>query len=57
MTTIEKIGQFTIAQHGPVYVLIDRETHTIETHHTYRAAHDTALDRVDVVDHIAATVH
>jgi hypothetical protein len=57
MTTIERIGQFTIAQHGTIYVVIDRETHTNDIYHTERDARDATLERVDLVDYLEATVH
>ena len=55
MTTIEKIGQYTIAQHGSVFVLIDRAAHDLETFNSARAARNAALERVDVVDFFEAT--
>ena len=58
MTTIERIGQFTIAQHGRIFILIDRSmAGGHEIYYTEHEARETALDRVDLVDRIAATVH
>jgi hypothetical protein len=57
MTTIERIGHFTIAQHGPAYLLLDHTTRDHETFTTARAARETALERVDVLtfyEHTAA---
>jgi hypothetical protein len=60
MTTLEKIGQFTIAQHGRAVFLIDHETRHHETFWSARAAREAALERVDLVDRFAVlerTVH
>lgn len=58
MTTIEKIGDnITIAQHGAVFIVIDRATRNHETYHDFRDAHSAAMERADLVDALAATVH
>jgi len=57
MTTIERIGQFSIVQHGPVYILVDRAEPAHETFLSERDARDAALERVDLVDRFEATVH
>ena len=56
MTTIERIGQFSVVRHGPVFILVDRKhEYGIETFTRERDARDAALERVDVVDFFEAT--
>ena len=57
MTTIERIGNISIAQHGAVFIVIDRATRQHETYHDFRDARSAAMERADLVDLIAATVH
>jgi hypothetical protein len=57
MTTIERIGTITIAQHGAVFIVIDRAAPSVETYHSERDARDAALERADLVDAFAYTVH
>ncbi len=55
MTTIERIGQYTIAQHGAVTIVIDRASRSHETFASGRAAREAVLERVDMVDFYEAT--
>jgi hypothetical protein len=55
MTTIEKIGQFTIAQHGAIYLVIDRAAGGHEVFTNAKSARDAALSRCDVVDFFEAS--
>lgn len=57
MTIIESIGQYTIARHGRIVILVDRKEHAHETFISVRDARDAALERVDLVDVLRATVH
>ena len=55
MTTIERIGSITVAQHGAVFIVIDRASRDIETYTRERDARDAAYERADLVDRFAAT--
>lgn len=59
MTTIEKIGQFTIARAARrgLIVAIDAETGDREVFTTRRAARQAVLERVDLDVYLEATVH
>lgn len=54
MTTLQHVGNINIVQHGPVYLIHDKRDGTIETFTSFRAARDRALERVDLVDGLAA---
>lgn len=57
MTTIEKIGQFTIAKHGQVVMVLDHRDKDHQVFHSERQARDFVLEAVDLVDRFEATVH
>ena len=53
---IERIGHTEIHVNGRTHaaVLVDRDTGDVETYATPRAAREAALERVDLVDQLAA---
>ncbi len=58
MTTIERIGQFSVVQHGHIFVMIDRKDGGLEVFTNLREAHEAAMERVDLVDGLkAARIH